>query len=130
MNSATSQSSSISALSSYATEQLEYLIVKERSRNHIIPYDSIVRCEADSNYTKIIFTDRSTLYVSKCLKYIESKISSSSFVRIHSRHLVNTRYISSISTCMLKSVTLINGNTLSISRRRYADVKSLLRTIL
>lgn len=75
-----------------------HLLVNERSRSHLLAHSSIVRCEALSNYTFIHLTSGQKILVSKCLKVIESELSSAQFLRIHAKHLVNISAIASVQT--------------------------------
>ena len=54
------------------------------------------------------------------LNTIEKEISQYGFIRIHKSYLVNFRYINLI--CQ-KEVTLDNGNTLPLSRRKFESTK-------
>ncbi len=53
----------------------------------------IVRCEAESNYSRVFFNDKSYIQLSKPLQYLDKILNDLDFVRIHGSHLVNLRYV-------------------------------------
>jgi two-component system LytT family response regulator len=81
---------------------------------------NIVYLEADSNYTRLHLADGRSLYTSKTLKYWQELINSPSFLRIHSKYVVNTQYITEVDT--KTSRLLIGSTSLIISRSRKASV--------
>lgn len=77
----------------------------------------IIRCEAESNYTKIILANNNQpLIVSRTLKYVHSTfLGNDEFVRIHKSHLINKRHIISRKIKAGK-IQLKNGQILPVSR--------------
>jgi two-component system LytT family response regulator len=63
----------------------------------LIDPSHIIRLKASSNYTFIYFTNRHPLIIAKVLKQFEEELVGHGFIRIHRTHLINRRYISSIS---------------------------------
>lgn len=59
----------------------------------IVEIASIVRCEADSNYTKIFFTGAKPFTASRNLSHFEELLTDAGFVRIHNKHLVNVKHV-------------------------------------
>jgi two-component system LytT family response regulator len=82
----------------------------------VVMAENIVRIQASSNYCKIFFDNEHPLTVAKVLKWFEEKLPGDCFYRIHRTHIVNRRFISNI-LCN-KTLTLINGEHLQISRRK------------
>lgn len=78
--------------------------------------DNIIRIQASSNYCKVYFDNEYPLTVAKVLKWFEGKLSNDFFYRIHRTHIVNRRFISTVS-CN-KTLTLLNGDQLQISKRK------------
>jgi len=61
-----------------------------------IPFDDIVYCSAQINYTKIFTRDGKSFLCSKTLKDIENKLPGEDFLRIHHSHLVNLNDITAL----------------------------------
>ncbi|GAB3888705.1 response regulator transcription factor [Spirosoma agri] len=82
-----------------------------------------------SNYTWVHFKDKPRLLVSKSLTYFEDLLPSC--VRIHKTALVNPAYIEQIKPPLRAktpgSVTMLGGDSLPISRRRWQEVAELLQ---
>jgi two-component system LytT family response regulator len=55
----------------------------------MIPVDTIISCEADSNYTTLRLKNHKKMVVSRNLKDIEELLEEYSFARVHRCYLVN-----------------------------------------
>jgi two-component system, LytTR family, response regulator len=78
----------------------------------------IVRIEANSNYSKLFFTNNKTLVVTKTLQWFQSKLASTNFSRVHKTHLVNINFIASYPNGDTAYLFLVNGESVNVSRRR------------
>jgi len=91
--------------------------------------NNIIRIQGMSNYCRIYFADNSyPLTVAKVLCWFKEQAALISFVRIHRTHFINTHYIKSYSA---KSglVTLYNGETFSVARRKKAGLSQRLNSL-
>ncbi len=66
----------------------------------------IVYCEADANYSKVIFNDGKEILVSRNLGQIEKALQDFDFARIHQSRLVNLRYIHNYRRGNFPSITI------------------------
>ncbi len=87
----------------------------------LVKTNSILYCEADSNYCKIMCLDGKKIVVSKTLKYIEELLPPTIFQRIHKSYLVNLNYVSRFDKTNELLVELSNGTTLPVSVRKKED---------
>jgi two-component system LytT family response regulator len=87
----------------------------------------IVRMEADNNYTKVYFADKPALLVSKTLKDFETRLSNTSFVRIHKSDIVNILYVKQYSVEGGGMVIMADGSRLYISRTRMPEFMGVIR---
>jgi len=55
----------------------------------MIPVDSIISCESDSNYTILLLKNNKKIVVSRTLKEIEELLEEHSFIRVHRCYLAN-----------------------------------------
>jgi len=83
----------------------------------------IIRCEADSNYTQIFLTKGRKFTASKTLSDLENMLDENDFIRIHKSHVVNKNHIQNIGR--ESELTLSDGASVPISRRRLQEVRSL-----
>jgi two-component system, LytTR family, response regulator len=91
---------------------------------YFVDTNSIIRCEASSNYTKVFFTNQQPLLIAKTLSACATAISDSNFIRIHQSHLVNKNFVQNIAVD--GSVFLKDGTVCNISRRKKREVRQLL----
>jgi two-component system LytT family response regulator len=85
----------------------------------IVAVSDIIRCEADSNYTKVFLVDSRTFMVAKTLKYVEELLNKANFFRVHKSHLINTDYILEVKTD--GTLLLQNNHQVVISQRSKAE---------
>ena len=101
-----------------ATTAGNLLLLPHNAGIAIIDTATIVRIQAISNYSKLFFSDNSTLVVAKVLKWFEGKLDAHDFLRIHRTHLVNKQFIQQYVND--GSIQLKNGESFGISKRRKA----------
>lgn len=85
----------------------------------------IIRLEAKGNYTKVYFTDRFSVLVSRVLKDFVPLLVPMGFVRTHRSHLVNKKYIAQV--CNNNLIIMNDNSTADISKRKKASVFSALQ---
>ncbi|WP_343303616.1 LytTR family DNA-binding domain-containing protein [Chitinophaga niabensis] len=86
-----------------------------------MPVQNIVRCESTGNYTKIFFTDKKQLLVSKPLKEFEELLTDVDFFRVHNSHLINLQQMESYIQGEGGFALMSDGTQVEVSRRRKAD---------
>lgn len=84
----------------------------------LVKPNTILYCEANSNYCNIICLDGRKITLSKTLKYIEELLPASIFQRIHKSYLVNLNYVSRFNKTNDLLVELTNGEKLPVSIRQ------------
>ncbi|MFN4246735.1 MAG: LytR/AlgR family response regulator transcription factor [Flavipsychrobacter sp.] len=89
----------------------------------------IIRCESDSNYCRIFFTNGSSLYVSKTLKDIEEQLSKYGFERIHQSYLISMKHLKKYYNKDGGYVLMSDGSQLPVSQRKRAHLMSLLEQV-
>ena len=84
----------------------------------LIYVDSIISCEADSNYTILLLKGNKKVIVSTTLKEIEESLEDYSFARVHRSYLVNLneveRYIKGEGGYLIMS----DGSNIDVSRNK------------
>jgi two-component system LytT family response regulator len=84
----------------------------------LVKLNSIIYCQSDSNYCKVVCIDGTEFLLAKTLKYVEELIKSDLFIRIHKSYLVNLNYIVKFDKGDELKITLTNGEQLPISVRK------------
>ncbi|WP_405293927.1 LytR/AlgR family response regulator transcription factor [Algibacter sp. Ld11] len=104
-------------------ENQQTLLIKTADAQHFLQIKDIVRCQADGAYTTFHTTDKKIMSA-RNLKYYENILSEHTFVRVHQSHLVNIKYIKTISTN--NTVSLTNNEKIPVATRKKSYLKQLL----
>ena len=84
----------------------------------MIPVDSIISCESDSNYTILLLKNNKKIVVSRTLKEIKELLEEHSFVRVHRCYLANLneveKYIKGEDGYLVTS----DGTTIDVARNK------------
>lgn len=79
---------------------------------------TIMRLEAQSNYTELYFIDRPKLIASRTLKDFEEIMPDDIFFRIHNSHIINLHFIKRYIRGDGGHVEMKNGDYVIVSRRK------------
>lgn len=91
-----------------------------------IEISTIVRCEAENNYTTFHLIDGQKLVVSKTLKEFDELLTPCHFLRVHQSHLINLRQVKSFIKTDGGYIRMKDGSSVSISRQRREMVLDIL----
>jgi two-component system LytT family response regulator len=94
------------------------IALPQREGYEFIDVSSIIYCEAEGAYTKLIIAGRKPMLVSKALGDVEELLPPELFQRIHHSSLVNISYISQFLRSDGGYVVLTSGEKLSVSKAK------------
>ncbi|MBC7411594.1 MAG: response regulator transcription factor [Bacteroidia bacterium] len=121
----------ISTLSKLTTTRVDTIV--EAARNNtvikkitlptgtayeIIALEDIIRCEADTSYTKFFLKDGKRYIVSNSLKHYEDLLPPEKFIRIHHHHLINIDHVVRILKEDGGYAIMSDDSKIEISRRK------------
>lgn len=108
-------------------EFLQRIAVKTRHKIEVIPVIEISYIEADDDYVTI-HTGTDKFLKEKTMKYMESHLDPSQFVRIHRSYIVNVNQIARLELYQKETynVLLKNGSSIRASSYGYKELKQLL----
>ncbi|MEO6285808.1 MAG: LytTR family DNA-binding domain-containing protein [Dyadobacter sp.] len=89
--------------------------------------ESIVRCEADGNYTHLYLRDKSKITASRNLKDMEEMLEDYPFIRVHNSYLVNINEIEQYVKGEGGYLVMSDASIVNVSRSRK---ESLLKKII
>lgn len=115
---------SIEGLNPYRSK----MVISTREGYFLIEKASIRYVEANGNYCFIHIKNRHKILYSKPLKYIESKLGSHQFCKIHQSYLVNVHSITFVDPSFSR-VQLECGQTLPVSRSKKETLRLCIRTM-
>ncbi len=109
------------------TEPIQRVVVKSRSKIHVIPVDSILYLEAQDDYVMLYTRDAKHLK-QKTMKFFESRLPAEDFVRIHRSYIVRISEIAHMQLYEKESyiVILKNGTKLPVSKTGLPKLKAKL----
>jgi two-component system, LytTR family, response regulator len=105
------------------------IILKTTNSIHLVPIGTIIRCEADANYTTFHFTNQPKLLISKPLKLFEEMLEEYGFLRIHQSHLINLGHLVRIDKVDGGTIVLTDNTSVPISVRKRDQVFKLLERL-
>lgn len=91
-----------------------------------IEISSIIRCEAENNYTTFYLTGGQKLVAAKTLKEFDELLTPYQFLRVHQSHLINLKQVKSFIKSDGGYIRMKDGASVSISRQRRDTVLKIL----
>ena len=86
-----------------------------------IDHNSIIRCEADRNYTKLFMLHGKSIMSSKTMAEIQGLLPESIFVRVHHSHIINLNHMEEYHKGKQGYVLMSDKSTVQISQNKKAD---------
>jgi two-component system LytT family response regulator len=123
----------VSAKKAYSmTQQLDILLEKLGNKQtslqkialptqdgfELLPVQSIISCESDSNYTNVHLKNGRKILVSRTLKEIEELLEGHCFLRVHHSHVVNLEEVARYIRGEGGYVIMSDNSTINVSRSR------------
>ncbi len=109
------------------SKNISKITVSEQFGFQIINTSDIVYLEADSNYTLLHLNGSKNILATRTLGDFEKILEQPEFFRIHKSVLINLNYLKAYSSYQGNMVTLHDGTTLNISRRRLNDFREAIQ---
>lgn len=84
----------------------------------MIPVDSIISCESDSNYTILLLKNNKKIVVSRTLKEMEELLEEHSFARVHRCYLANLNEVEKYVKGEGGYLVMSDGTTIDVARNK------------
>jgi two-component system, LytTR family, response regulator len=101
------------------------LAVQSTEGYAMLDYNSIIRLEAESNYTHI-YTPGKKYTVARLLRNFEEQLLAAGFIRVHSAHLVNLRHIEHYQRGDGGYLIMSDKSSVEVSRSRKKELLKIL----
>jgi two-component system LytT family response regulator len=98
--------------------QQQKIALPNRDGYEFAQVNSILYCSAEGAYTKVIFTDKHSLLISKTLGDIEEMLPAEIFIRVHHSTIVNINAVTHYSRADGGYVVLNTNDKLIVSKAR------------
>ncbi len=102
------------------------IVLSDADGFQIVEVDNIIRCEADSCYTKFFLNDKNIILISKTLKDYEEMLSEFGFIRPHKSHLINLKYIKGVIKIDGPIIEMTDGSQIPVARRKKDQILDML----
>ncbi len=104
----------------------DYIAISTSKKIRLVKLKDIMFCESNGNYTFIHLENEEKIFCSGNIGFYENALSKELFLRIHKKYIVNTLFIKAIYRSDRFYCELINGKTLTISRRKQEEIQKQL----
>ncbi|HEX5025195.1 MAG TPA: LytTR family DNA-binding domain-containing protein [Agriterribacter sp.] len=84
----------------------------------LVPFDTIISCQSESNYTYLFLKNKSKIIASRTLKEVEEILEDFPFIRVHHSHVVNINEVEKYVKGEGGYLVMTDGSTISVSRSR------------
>lgn len=115
----------------YIADLFDHLQKKNKSNTSIglptmegldfVKTEAIIYCHSDGNYTEIFLDDKRKFLVTRKIKFMEEKLDSAQFVRVHNSYLINLNYVEKYIKGRGGTVIMSNGDSIPVSVRKKND---------
>lgn len=106
-------------MNNFGENKLEKKLILRTSDSIYVPrLDSIIRCEADWNYTTFYLSDKKKIMVTKAIKEYEELLSDYDFSRVHQSHLVNLHKVECYDKRNGGILILTDGSHVPVATRK------------
>jgi len=99
----------------------ESVLISGQTEYVLAQVKQIIRCESESNYTRIVLEGLPPIVASQPIKEYARLLPGNRFFRVHKSHLVNRSFIQRIKKMEDGEIVLSNGELIPLARRRKTD---------
>ena len=116
-------------LNNIQPHQKRRLVLKTQESVHVVDVESIIRCEADRNYTSFFLNGGKKILVSRTLKDYETLLNGHQFLRVQQSHLINLNYVDRYDKGNGGSVVMRDGSEVPLSPAKREIFFKILETL-
>ena len=100
--------------------KLKIPLLISNNKTIFVEASTILRCEADGNYTKVLFTSGKMELITKLIKDVEELLHDFNFFRAHKSHLINIDHVKAFVKSV-DDITMIDDSIVPLSRNVKAE---------
>jgi len=113
-----SDTSITTLLNNIENKKEKKIVLKSTDDVHLVNVNDILRCEADTSYTKFYLINGSVITNSTNLKEYEELLSDYNFFRVHHSHLVNINKVVKFRKGNASYLLMTDGSEVPVSNRK------------
>lgn len=100
--------------------------IKAGTQELLIKDKMVIRFQAEGEMTTLYLENGRSMILEENIKSIESQLTSSSFIRIHSEHLVNVDHIARIPEHESDGITLSDDTCIPVGSKSLLQLKEII----
>lgn len=112
-----------------ALNKTDKIILRTSEHVHLINTSSIIRIEADGNYSTFFIDDGRKVIVSKAIKDYEENLIDKGFHRIHKSHIININKLSYFDKTDSGDVIMSDGSVVPVASRKREMLLALFESL-
>lgn len=93
----------------------------------LMPFEEVVKCQAERAYCKFHLVNGKTILVSKAMKEFEDLLLSNNFVKVHKSTIVNMAYVSKYLRGKGGQLIMTDGTLVPVAVRKKEELMGVLR---
>lgn len=105
-------------LSNIDNKKEKKIVLKSLDDIHLVNVSDIIRCEADTSYTRFFLNNGSAITISNNLKEYDELLVDYNFFRVHHSHLVNLNEIVKFRKGQASCLLMSDGSEVPVSSRK------------
>jgi two-component system, LytTR family, response regulator len=105
-------------LNNFENKKEKKIVLKSTDDIHLVNVNDIIRCEADTSYTKFFLINGKVITNSTNLKEYDELLGNYNFFRVHHSHLVNINKVIKFRKGHAPYLLMIDGSEVPVSNRK------------
>ena len=123
-----SQTDSIESMINHPHNTFNKLALPNEEGLTLVPFDEIVKCEADRAYCSFHLKSGKSILVSKSMKEFETILLSHNFLKVHKSTIVNINYAEKYLRGKGGQLLMVDGSLVPVSVRKKDDLMKVLKS--
>lgn len=123
-----SQTESIESLINNSINTFNKLALPNEEGLTLVPFDEIIKCEADRAYCNFYLKSGKSILVSKSMKEFEETLLAHNFLKVHKSVIVNINFAEKYLRGKGGQLLMIDGSLVPVSIRKKEDLMRILKS--
>lgn len=122
------QSDNIESFINYPGSAFKKIALPNEEGLSFIPFDDIIKCEADRAYCNFTLKSGKTILVSKSMKEFETILLAQNFVKVHKSTIVNMNHAVKYLRGKGGQLLMVDGSLVHVSVRKKEDLMRVIKS--
>lgn len=123
-----SQSDNIQSVINHPNSFFNKIAIPSEEGLTLVPFDEIIKVEADRAYCKFFLTNNRKILVSKSMKEFEPSLLNRSFIRVHKSTIININFAEKYIRGKGGQLVMADGSFVPVSVRKKEDLMKIIRS--